>query len=110
MAPAEPAAALPVHDVIMIGAGIIIGLATAHKLKKAGRAVTLPDPNGITNRASVGNAPAFAFPDIQHDLHRRPGPLRVRLLRRLDRYRGTFHEDHRAQRLADRLATTRRPL
>lgn len=63
MAPAEPSAALPAHDVIIIGAGII-GLATAHRLQQAGRTVTLLDPNGIANRASAGNAAAFAFSDI----------------------------------------------
>jgi D-amino-acid dehydrogenase len=63
MAPPETADGLPAHDVIIIGAGII-GLAAAHKLQQAGRQVTLLDPNGVANRASAGNAAAFAFSDI----------------------------------------------
>ncbi|WP_245198794.1 FAD-dependent oxidoreductase [Jiella mangrovi] len=51
------------HDVVLVGAGIV-GLASAHKLQEAGRAVTLVDERGIANRASAGNAGALAYSDI----------------------------------------------
>jgi D-amino-acid dehydrogenase len=55
--------AQPALDVAIVGAGIV-GLACAHKLQQFGRSVALIDPNGIANRASAGNAAAFAFSDI----------------------------------------------
>lgn len=49
---------------IVIGAGIV-GLACAHRLARAGLAVTVVEREGIAAGASRGNAGAFAFSDIQ---------------------------------------------
>ena len=50
-------------DVVIIGAGIV-GVATAFKLREAGRDVLLIDRKGIAEETSRGNAGAFAFSDI----------------------------------------------
>ncbi|MEO8758976.1 MAG: FAD-binding oxidoreductase [Devosia sp.] len=50
-------------DIVIVGAGII-GVATAFKLKEAGRDVLLIDRKGIAEETSRGNAGAFAFSDI----------------------------------------------
>lgn len=50
-------------DLVILGAGIV-GLAAAHKLQQAGRAVTLIDRKGIALETSRGNAGGFAFTDI----------------------------------------------
>ncbi|MCZ4271080.1 NAD(P)/FAD-dependent oxidoreductase [Maritalea porphyrae] len=51
------------HDVIIVGAGII-GLSIAHYLQNEGRKVTLVDRKGIAQEASYGNAAAFAVTDL----------------------------------------------
>jgi len=50
-------------DVAIIGAGIV-GVATAYKLRQAGRSVVLIDRKGIAEETSRGNAGAFAFSDV----------------------------------------------
>jgi len=52
-----------VHDVLVIGAGII-GISSALALQKAGRKVLVLDRPSDTRRASDMNAGAFAFTDI----------------------------------------------
>jgi len=53
----------PAPDVAIVGAGII-GVATAYKLRQAGRSVVLIDRKGIAEETSRGNAGAFAFSDV----------------------------------------------
>lgn len=52
-----------IHDVAVIGAGIV-GLAAAAALQDDGRQVLLIDRRGIAQEASRGNAGALAFSDI----------------------------------------------
>jgi D-amino-acid dehydrogenase len=52
-----------IHDVAVIGAGIV-GLAVAAALQDDGRSVVLLDRRGIAQEASRGNAGALAFSDI----------------------------------------------
>ncbi|ASP34708.1 FAD-binding oxidoreductase [Labrenzia sp. VG12] len=52
-----------VHDVLVIGAGII-GISSALALQKAGRKILVLDRPSETRRASDMNAGAFAFTDI----------------------------------------------
>ncbi len=52
-----------IHDVAVIGAGIV-GLAVAAALQDDGRQVVLLDRRGVAREASRGNAGALAFSDI----------------------------------------------
>ncbi len=52
-----------VHDIIVIGAGII-GISTALKLQSEGHQVLVIDRKGVAKETSCGNAGAFAFADI----------------------------------------------
>jgi len=59
----EPMTDTNVHDIIVIGGGVI-GLASALALQKAGHKVLVLDRPSNTRKASEMNAGAFAFTDI----------------------------------------------
>ncbi|MFK8253935.1 NAD(P)/FAD-dependent oxidoreductase [Ancylobacter terrae] len=58
-----PTPASQSNEILIVGAGIV-GLACAFHLQAEGRRVRLVERGGVAERASFGNAGAFAFTDI----------------------------------------------